>query len=183
MDPVTPAADLVRAAQTGDHRAFSQLIRDCDERMRRLAFRLMGSAAAMDDALQDAYLKAYRKLDTYNGSAAFSTWLYTIVYRTCLDHLRRRRNRRETDIDLVAESVSVGADISKQAVDADALAAALADLPADQCAAVLLVDGDGLSYAEAASVLDVREGTVASRLNRAHARLRTVLGDPGGDLG
>ena len=73
MDPVSPSGDLIRQAQTGDHRAFTTLLRDSDERMRRLAYRLLGSRSAMDDALQDAYLKAYRGLDSYDGSAAFST--------------------------------------------------------------------------------------------------------------
>lgn len=181
MDPVTPANDLVRAAQVGDHRAFTTLIRSCDEPMRRLAYRLLGSQAAMDDALQDAYVKAYRKLDTHDGSAAFSTWLYTIVYRTCLDHLRTRQRRREVDLDLVEHAVSGGADPATQTADADALATALADLPPDQTAVVLLVDGDGLTYADAATILDVREGTIASRLNRAHATLRTALDPEGGD--
>ena len=97
MDPVSPADDLIRRAQAGDHHAFTDLVGDCDERMRRLAYRLMGSREAMDDALQDAYFNAYRKLADYDRRAAFSTWLYTIVYRTCLNQLRtvsRRGSRR-----------------------------------------------------------------------------------------
>jgi len=81
VDPVSPSGDLIRQAQSGDHRAFAALVGDCDEKMRRLAYRLLGSQAAMDDALQDAYLKAYRTLVSYDGRrSAFSTWLYTIVY-------------------------------------------------------------------------------------------------------
>lgn len=176
MDPVTASADLVHDAQTGDHRSFTTLIRSCDARMRRLAFRLLGSQAAMDDALQDAYLKAYRKLPTFRAESAFSTWLYVIVYRTCLDHRRTRERRCEIALERVDPIVvGGGADPAIRAGEVDALADALAELPSDQVAAVLLVDGDGLTYAEAARVLAVAEGTVASRLSRAHTALRAVL--------
>ena len=176
MDPVSPATQLARAAQAGDHRAFTTLVRDADEMMRRLAFRLVGSTAAMDDALQDAYLKAYRKIDTYKGTASFSTWLYAIVYRTCLDHIRVRARRKEVEIDL-ARHVTGGTDPATRASEADALETALAELPADQVAVVILVDREGLAYTEAAEILDVREGTIASRLSRAHTALRAAL-DP-----
>ncbi len=175
MDPVSPSGDLIRQAQTGDHRAFTTLLRESDVGMRSLAYRLLGSRSAMDDALQDAYLKAYRGLDSYDGGAAFSTWLYTIVYRTCLNHLRTRNRHAEVNLDAVAEPVSENADHTQQQADADALHRALRDLPPDQAAVVLLVDGDGCSYGEAASVLSVPEGTVASRLNNARHTLRAAL--------
>ena len=175
VDPVTGSGELVRAAQAGDHLAFTRLLEETDGRMQRLAFRLLGSAAAMDDALQDAYLKAYRKLDTYSGDAAFSTWLYAIVYRTCLDHLRARSRRHEVELAEVPDVASGAADHTQRSADADAIARALATLPPDQAAVVILVDGEGLSYGEAATVLDVREGTVASRLHRAHVTLRSHL--------
>jgi RNA polymerase sigma-70 factor (ECF subfamily) len=175
VNPVSPSGDLIRRAQTGDHRAFAALVRDCDERMRRLAYRLLASQAAMDDALQDAYVKAYRNLGKYDGRrSAFPTWLYTIVYNTCLDHLRTRKRRSEVDLDTIAEPAA-GDDHTERHADADALDTALRDLPPDQAAAVLLVDGDGCTYDQAAEVLGVRSGTIASRLNRAHKTLRDTL--------
>lgn len=174
MNPVTPAGDLVQAAQTGDHRAFTSLLRQCDGRMRSLASGLMGSRAATDDALQDAYLKAYRDLGDYHGNAAFSTWLHTIVYRTCLDNLRQHNRRAEVDLDAVPEPAT-GTDHAEEHVDADAVDTALRNLPPDQAAVVILIDGDGCSYREAAAVLGVREGTIASRLNRARRALRDAL--------
>lgn len=181
MDPVSPATELARAAQAGDHRAFTTLIRDADEMMRRLAFRLVGSTAAMDDTLQDAYIKAYRKIDTYNGTASFTTWLYAIVYRTCVDHIRSRTRRREVDIALAGPVIG-DADPAVRASDADAVEAALAELPADQVAVVILVDCEGRTYSEAAEILDVAEGTIASRLSRAHTALRAALDPHGGDV-
>ena len=73
---------------------------------------------------------------------------------------------------------SGGSDHTERHADADAIERALRDLPADQAAAVTLVDGDGCSYEEAAAVLGVREGTIASRLSRARAALRDSLSDP-----
>ncbi len=174
MDPVSLSGDLIRRAQTGDHRAFTALSRESDARMRSLAYRLLGTRSAMDDALQDAYLQAYRKLGDYRGSAAFSTWLYTIVYRTCLHHLRTRDRRAEINLESVTEPVD-RTDHTERQADADALDRAIRDLPPDQAAAVLLVDGDGCTYDEAAAVLGVREGTISSRLTRARQTLRTSL--------
>ena len=175
MDPVSPSGDLIRQAQTGDHRAFTTLLRESDLGMRSLAYRLLGSRSAMDDALQDAYLKAYRTLGSYDGRrSAFSTWLYTIVYSTCLDHLRSRKRRSEINLDTIVEPAASD-DHAERHADQDALDTALGDLPPDQAAAVLLVDGDGCSYDEAAAILGVRAGTIASRLNRAHKTLRDAL--------
>ena len=108
-----------------------------------------------------------------------STWLYRIVTNACLDQLRRRRGAHER----LRESASGGAaDPADDVAGRLDLEAALAALPADERAAVLLVDAEGLSYAEAASVLGVREGTVASRLHRARGALRDALGHAGTEV-
>lgn len=168
---------LRRTAPEDDPGSFTDLLRRHDDRMRAVAHGMLGSRAAMDDALQDAYLKAWRARDTFRGEAAFSTWLHRIVVNTCLDHLRRRPR-------LVAIEDHDPADPARgaegRATDADALTWALGQIHPDQRAAVLLVDGEGLSYAEAAHVLDVAEGTVASRVNRGRSELRRLL-TPGDD--
>ncbi len=174
MVPVSPSDGLIRRAQIGDHRAFTVLLRQSDGRMRSLASGLMGSRSATDDALQDAYLKAYRDVGGYRGNASFATWLHTIVYRTCLNNLRQHNRRAEVDLDAVPEPAT-GTDHAEEHVDADAVDTALRNLPPDQAAVVILVDGDGCSYQEAAAVLGVREGTIASRLNRARRALRDAL--------
>ena len=175
MSQPSASRELVQHARAGDHQAFTALIRDADERMRRLAYRLLGSRTAMDDALQDAYLKAYRRFGSYRGQGAFSTWLYAIVYRTCLDHLKAQRRRAETDLGSTTELEADETDIGQRQGDADALNRALRALPAEQAAVVLLVDGDGCTYDQAAAILEVREGTIASRLHRAHRTLREAL--------
>ncbi len=175
MNPVASSGDLLRRAQTGDHAAFTSLIRDCDERMRRLAHRVIGEPAGADDALQDAYVKAYRKLSTFDGQSAFSTWLYTIVYRTCLDQIRSRNRRAEVGLFAAGEQPSTGIDHPTRHAESDALAHALRGLPPDQMAAIVLVEVDGCTYEEAATILGVAEGTISSRVTRARRALRESL--------
>ncbi len=159
-----------------DARRFGALLREHDDRMRALAHGMVGSAAAMDDVLQDAYLRAWRARDRFRGDAAFSTWLHRIVVNTCIDHLRGRRPAVALEL---IDPADPDPGAAERVPDRDALTRALAGLPPDQRAAVLLVDGDGRSYAEAAGILDVAEGTVASRVHRGRAELRRLL--TGGD--
>lgn len=166
---------LVAAAQAGDVAAFSELISRYDDRMRGLAWQLLGDRVAMDDVLQDAYLKAFRSLGGFRQDAAFSSWLYRIVQTTCIDRHRRRARRPQVSLEVVADPRDHAADPATEVARRDALRSALGELPEDQMAAVLLVDAEGLSYAEAAEMLDVAAGTIASRVNRARTKLRMSL--------
>ncbi len=145
-----------------------------DRELRALAYRLLGDRVAMDDVMQEAYLKAFRGLSSFRREAQPGTWLYRIVYNACLDHLRRERRAGEVPLEGVAEPVSPD-DPSEEALERADLAGALAALPVEQRAAVMLVDAGGLSYEEAAEVLSVPPGTVASRLNHARSALRVTL--------
>lgn len=136
---------------------------------------MVGSASGMDDALQDAYLKAWRSLGRFDGRASFSTWLYRIVANTCLDHLRARDRRGEVAVGEGAEPTSGRPGPEREVAERDRLQWALGAMPPEYRVAVLLVDGEGLSYDEAARMLDISPGTVASRLNRARKALRVVL--------
>jgi RNA polymerase sigma-70 factor (ECF subfamily) len=168
LDPVT-AARVCR----GDERAFAALVRHYDAGLRRLAFRLLGDRGRMDDALQEAYVSAYRALPRFRGDASLGTWLYRIAYNACLDELKR--TRAVVDLDSVRDRAHPGADPIEALSIRHTLAGALAELPLEDRAAVLLVDADGFDYRGAAEVLGVPEGTVASRLNRARAALRQAL--------
>ena len=165
---------LVAAARSGDSAAFAELIRSYDRPLRALAFRLLEDASAMDDVLQDSYVKAYRSLRTFGGESRFGTWLYRIVYNTCLDELRRRARHQQVPLESVpdrADPVDLAAAASTRAT----LEQALASLPAELRAVALLVDADGMSYDDAGDILGLPPGTVASRLHRARAVLRPAL--------
>src|ERR1700733_11255942 len=87
---------LIRKAQGGDHAAFAQLVRTYDQAVLRLALRLTGSASDAQDIYQEAFLKVYKKLDSFRFECSFATWIYRIVTNVCLDHLRKNRNLRES---------------------------------------------------------------------------------------
>jgi RNA polymerase sigma-70 factor (ECF subfamily) len=158
-----------------DPAAFTAIVKEHDRALRSLAFRLLGNEHDMDDALQDAYEKAFRALPGFRGHAAVGTWLYRIVYTTCIDHLRRRR--RVQPVEDVAEAQTAPTDDPGDVIGRrQAVAAALAALSPEHRAVVLLVDHQGLDYGEAASILGVPLGTVGSRLSVARAAVREALG-------
>jgi RNA polymerase sigma-70 factor, ECF subfamily len=162
------------------HEAFTALVERHDRALRSLAYRLLGAdRERMDDVLQEAYAKAYRSLPSFRGDSKPHTWLYRIVYNACLDDLRRRSRRLvPLALDAVADRPVAGPDPGDRIALRRRLAAALAELPPDQRAAVLLVDVEGFDYAAAADVLGVPAGTVGSRLSRARAALRQALVSP-----
>lgn len=170
---------ILERARRGDDRAFALIVRHYDDGLRALAYRLLGDRTRMDDALQEAYVRAFRALPGFRGDSTLGTWLYRIAYRTCIDELDRGR-RVVVPLDSIRERPDPQRGVAENVADRSALAQALAELAPEDRAAVLLVDAQGFDYRSAASVLDVPEGTVASRLNRARAALRGVLDDSQG---
>ena len=173
-------AALVNEAMAGDARSFGALLRRHDDNMRGVVYRVVGSQSAMDDVLQDAYLKAWRSVADFRGDSAFSTWLYTIVHRTAIDHLRAQKRMvpvdpgRMGDASMTAEAVVQPVDVASNL----ALRQALAELSPEQLAVVSLIDGEGYTYHRVATMLGISAGTIASRLHRARAALRAALEDP-----
>ena len=169
-EPRQPA--LLDNARRGDAHAFVDLIRVFDHGFRRLGYRLLGDRHELDDVLQEAYAKAFAALPRFRGDSALQTWLYRIVYNTCLDQLKRQAPETTA---LEPELEAAAADPADLVATRSALADALAGLAPVERAVVLLVDADGLSYADAAAIVGVPAGTIASRLSRARASLRRSL--------
>jgi RNA polymerase sigma-70 factor (ECF subfamily) len=160
---------------------FRGLLERHETRLRKVAFGMIGERGRVDDVLQEAFMRAYRKLPaTFNSEAQEAAWLYRIVYRCCLNELRGRRRRRETadPAELDHRSAPVGEPLVVLAVGE-----ALAELPPDLRAVVLLVDLIGFDYETAASALGIARGTVAWRLNAARGRLRAAFSDGEGSGG
>ena len=168
---------VLEDAKRGDPSAFAEVIRHYDPGLRALAYRLLGDRDRMDDALQEAYVNAYRALPRFRGGSKLGTWLYRIAYNACLDELARSRRVIELPLGEVREPADPRSGVAETVVSRGDLADALAALPPEDRAAVLMVDAHGFSYREAGEVLGVPEGTIASRLNRARAALRGALGD------
>jgi RNA polymerase sigma-70 factor (ECF subfamily) len=163
------AHERVRTAEAISHRRrFESLIERHEARLRRVAFGMLGDPHRVDDVLQDAFVKAYRKLPArFESHSHEAAWLYRVVHRTCLNELRSRRRRPETP--------GLSEDVRAPSEDSLAVAAALAELPVDARAVVLLVDLIGLDYDTAALALRIPRGTVASRLNSARRKLRAIF--------
>ena len=161
-------AERTAREASSPRRRFENLLDRHESRLRRVAYGMLGDVHRVDDVLQDAFLKAYRKLPAaFESAQAESAWLYRIVHNCCLDELRRRRRRPE--VLGVVERASHPDD------DSLVVAGALAQLGEQARAVVLLVDLIGFDYETAAAALGVPRGTVASRLNHARARLRELL--------
>jgi RNA polymerase sigma-70 factor (ECF subfamily) len=168
-------AAVIDRARRGDQEAFAAVIEHYDPGLRSLAYRLLGDRERMDDALQEAYVKAFRALPRFRGDSKLGTWLYRIAYNACLDELARSRRVVHVPLEEAEACIPAAADPGETVARRGDLTAALIGLPVDDRAAVLLVDAHGFDYRDAGRVLGVPEGTVASRLNRARGALRAAL--------
>jgi RNA polymerase sigma-70 factor (ECF subfamily) len=171
------AGAVLEDAKRGDSSAFAEVIRHYDPGLRALAYRLLGDRDRMDDALQEAYVNAYRALPRFRGGSKLGTWLYRITYNACLDELERSRRVVQLPLGEVGEPADPRSSVAETVASRGDLAEALAALAPEDRATVLMVDAHGFSYRDAGEVLGVPEGTIASRLNRARAALRRALDD------
>src|SRR3954463_1044713 len=160
--------DEERPAPPSDRARFERLLARHHRRLRRVVCGIVTEPDRVEDVLQEAYLKAYRKLPrAFANEAHESVWLYRVVYRCCIDEVRRVRRNRETPVlELHAAAPAAGSDVLS----------ALATLSVQDRTVLLLVDLVGRGYDEAADVLHVPRGTVASRLSAARTRMREALG-------
>jgi len=183
---------LIQRAREGDADAVTELYRRHERRAYNLAFRTLGDPWDAADVTQEAFIKAFRNLDSFKGESRFSTWLHRIVVNAAYDHLRRQRPEpMEAEIldDLsgpagAAAVVGSGRGGIDPAMDglSDPLRAALMSLNEGFRFAVVLCDLLGFPYNEAAEILGVQEGTIKSRIFRAREALAAALVDAGYDL-
>ena len=173
--------EMLAAAIRGDRPAFVAILHHYDRVLRLVAWQVLGDRDLMDDVLQEVALKAWRGLPGFRGEAALGTWLSRLTYNASVDLLRRLRpdELAWTAVQLPDEhDAPTTADPAESVAEIAALRAAFAALPAEQRVTVMLIDREGYDYRTVADLLDVRPGTVASRLNRAHAALRSALVAP-----
>ncbi len=182
--------DLERRAKEGDQGAFERLVMDNQNRVYSLALRLCGDREAAADLAQEAFIKAWQGLGSFQGESSFATWVYRLATNLCIDYLRKKKRREG-----VEPSVSLDDSDSGWAEPADresdpqlvlersergrALARGLASLPGWQRQVLVLRELSGLSYQEISQALDVDLGTVKSRIARARLSLRKILLEDG----
>ncbi len=170
--------ELIRCAQRGDGEAFRQLVEAYQTQVYRLALRMCGESAA-DDVTQEAFLAAWRALPDFRGDCRFSTWLYRLTTNAGIDWLRREKRHRSTDdvteLELPDDAPSPQ-EQAEQSETQSAVRRALSRLSEEHRQVLLLRYMQELDYGEIAAALDVSEGTVKSRINRAKSKLRELLG-------
>jgi RNA polymerase sigma factor (sigma-70 family) len=171
-----PDRDLAAGAGAGDREAFETLIRRHYDRIHRVAFRLVGIAADAEDIAQEVCCTLAEKIGTFRGEAKFTTWLTGIVVNAASDHRRRNaaRARLRGQVTVLAE-LHPGPD-GRDLIDRAFMASAISRLDQPLRDAVILVIGEAMSHAEAASALGVAESTVSWRMHRARAILTEAAG-------
>ncbi len=175
--------DLVDAFQRGDVSAFDELVIRWDRKIQGAIYRILGSQDEARDLCQEAFLKAYRALPGFKGEARFSSWLYQIALNLCRDRMRRRKGRTFISLDAPeggerptrpapgpsALELVEARDLSR------AVATAVAALPEEQRAVIVLKEYEGMTFMEIADVLGVPLSTVKTRLYRGLVHLRAAL--------
>ncbi|MCC6793172.1 MAG: RNA polymerase sigma factor [Thermomicrobiales bacterium] len=176
---------LVRAAQNGDLASFNALVTRHERAVFAVCYRMLRETTAAEDATQDTFVKAWTSIDSFRGGL-FRPWLLRIATNRCLDIIRARGRRPADSLD--AEPVEVEPRWTSQTAGAEHpesfaartelsgfLEHALAQLPEDQRAVIILSDIHGHSYDEIAGIVGVAVGTVKSRISRSRSRLREIL--------
>jgi RNA polymerase sigma-70 factor (ECF subfamily) len=175
---------LVQAALGGDKEAFGGLVERYQDRVFNTLLRVLGSREDARDVVQDAFVQALIKLDTFRGDAKFYTWLYRIAMNLALSHRRNRRRRRPTDSLDAAKDCAGEEPVSQQPAAAEEmiereraalLQQALLQLNDGHRQILVLRELESCSYETIADILDMPVGTVRSRLFRARIQLKAQL--------
>ncbi|MFZ1042838.1 MAG: sigma-70 family RNA polymerase sigma factor [Anaerolineales bacterium] len=172
-----PETNLINRAQQGDRSAYGELVRRHYAEVVRVVYRLCGDSALAEDAAQEAFLRAWVKLPTFQAASPLRNWLLRIVVNVALDVLRKKPEEElEEEQILLVPDPGLGPEsalIEKER--ADSVQRAIQSLPEAARSVLVLREYGELSYQEISGVLDIPVGTVMSRLNYARTRLRAEL--------
>jgi len=176
-----PASDteLARAAAAGDSVAFEKLYELHHRRVYSLCLRMLGNGSQAEDLTQEAFLQVYKKIGSFRGDSAFTTWLHRLTVNQVLMHFRRRgvkleHTSEEGDFTNVVET-PIQSTRRISMVDKLALEKAISELPPGYRTVFVLHDVEGYEHEEISNLLDVSVGTSKSQLHKARMRLRELL--------
>jgi len=178
---------LLKRAKKGDVDAFEQLIEKYQKKVYNIALKMLGNKEDAYDMSHEVFIRVYRSIDKFKEQASLSTWIYKITTNVCLDEIRRRKNRFTVSID---DDMELNDSKVKRQIEYDGpspeiiveenelreiINKSIQQLPEQYRVVTILRDIQGFSYEEIANILDVPQGTVKSRINRARAMLRDIL--------
>ena len=178
--------ELVKRAQRGDSEAFAALFHAHKARIYSICLRMTNNTAQAEDLTQDAFLQVFRKLSTFKGNSALSTWLYRIAVNTVLMHFRKKALKQVSldepsshDAKMVRREYGSRDGRLSGSVDRITLTRAIKDLPAGYRTIFLLHEVEGYEHQEIAKILDCSVGNSKSQLHKAKLRIREFLAEPG----
>ena len=184
-DGELPEAEAIRLAQQGDERGFERIYRLHSRRVYALCLRMMrGNEAEADDLTQESFMQLFRKIGTFRGDSAFSTWLHRLAFNIVLMRLRKRRLQVQSLDEMLepeVKNINIYRYIGEQdrrlagSLDRMDLLRALEQLPAGYRAVFILHDVQGFEHNEIAVIRGCSLGTSKSQLHKARARLRELL--------
>ncbi len=177
--------DLILLSMQGETQAFEKLVMEYQTKIYTLCYRYMGNEEDAYDMAQEAFIKAYRSLDSFKGKSSFGTWLYRVATNICLDELRRRK-RRVITVSMHEPLGTFDSEVEKEFADVRPTVEALYEqkelslyiqtvldnMKPEHKTVIILRDMMGLSYEEISGVLNCSTGTVKSRLSRARTIFR-----------
>jgi len=171
--------ELARAAAAGDAEAFEKLYRQYYRRVYSLSLRMVSDPALAEDMTQEVFLQVYRKIGSFRGDSAFTTWLHSLTVNQILMHFRKRgvkleQAAAESDFTNVVDT-PLQSTRRTSIVDRLALDKAIAELPRGYRTVFVLHDIEGYEHEEIANMLNVTVGTSKSQLHKARMRLRELL--------
>jgi RNA polymerase sigma-70 factor (ECF subfamily) len=187
LRPETDDLELARMAASGNLAAFEMLYKRYYRRTFSLALRMTGSQTEAEDLTQEVFIQLFRKIGSFRGDSAFSTWLHRMTVNQVLMHFRKRSFKNEKtseDGEMPEQTVSGTANPSRMAViDRIALKTAINDLPKGYKSVFVLHDVEGFEHEEVARMLGISIGTSKSQLHKARLKLRNLLAKQGEESG
>ena len=181
---------LVRLAKKGDTEAFEQLVEMHSSRIYSIALRMVGNPTDAEDLAQEAFLRIWKGLEGFNMDAKFSTWAYRLTTNVCIDYLRKEKKNNnvplfteddegeETELQIPDERYSPEQKMEQEQLR-QSVEQAMNSLDPQYRQILTLRELGGLSYDEIARQLELKEGTVKSRIARAREHMRRLLTEDG----
>ena len=178
---------LVNKAVKGDNSAFEALMEKHMGIIYNIALRMAANQDDAEDMTQEIMIKIFRSLGSFKGNSKFSTWIYRVAVNTCLDELKKKKNKKHLSLDAeisgddgenqieIKDDSPSPEKIAEQNELRDMVAAAVKLLSDEHRAVIVLRDIRGMSYSEIAGILGCSDGTVKSRISRARAQLKMIL--------